>query len=386
MRIIDCYVGNAICLFLSTLERVIKHFRKPKGNVKEILVMKYFGLGSILLSGPMFRALRQKFPEAKITFLTFYNNREICQRLHLADRYIFLRKSTFFLFMVDLIKVLFRFLRYRFDIAIDMEFFSKFSAIVTYLSWSRIMVGLYARSEPRIKLYTNPVSFNHYKHITAIFLTLAQEVGADTKDMSLPKIEIFNVEKDFAGQLFYEHEIENTKKVIVNVNTGELCLERRWPREYFISLINSLSKEPSLSFIFIGIEEDYVHVQSVIDSLDKKDKIINIAGKTSLGQLLALFEAGNLFITNDSGPLHLAEFTKIKTISFFGPETPILYGPRSSNHTAFYKGVCCSPCLKAYSAKTTIYENRRCFKGHNRCMYLISVEEVLKKTKELLNV
>lgn len=386
MRIIDHYAGGIICFFLSKFDQIIKFFRRPKGPIKEILVMKYFGLGSILLSAPMFRALRETFPQAKITFLTFYNNREICQRLHLADNYLFLRKNGIRIFIGDLIKALFEFKRHGFDIAIDMEFFSKFSSIVTYLSFARSRVGFYVRNEPRTMLYTHPISFNYYKHVTEIFLALAREVGADTKDLSLSEVKIYNVEKDFVSQLIRDYKIGKTKIVIVNVNVGEMCLERRWPKDYFVPLLNSLLKYLGLSFVFIGADEDYDYVQSMIDLLDNKEKIVNLAGKASLGQLLTLFQAADLFITSDSGPLHIAALTKIKTISFFGPETPVLYGPKNPNHVVFYKGLYCSPCLNVYNVKTAMYGNKRCFEGHNKCMYSITVEEVLKKAKELLDI
>jgi ADP-heptose:LPS heptosyltransferase len=390
MRIIDHCAGNPICCFLSVYENIRRVFIKDKEckkeSIKEILVMKYFGIGSIFLSTPMFRALRMTFPKAKITFLTFYNNFQICERLQFADRYIFLKKDNLGVFVRDLIKVLFEFRRHKFDIAIDMEFFSKFSTIVTYLSSARIRVGFYVRNEPRTILYTNPIYYNYYKHISEIFLALAQDIGADTEDTKLYKIKIYDSEKDFISQIMQEYKLQNTKIIIVNVNVGELCLERRWPKAHFISLVNSLAEYPGLSFVFIGTEDDYNYVQTIIDSLDKKVRIINLAGKTNLGQLIILFEFSKLFITSDSGPLHLAALTQIKTISFFGPETPVVYGPIGNNHTVFYKGLYCSPCLNVYNVKTAMYGNKRCLEGSNRCMHLIGVEEVLEKTKQLLGI
>jgi len=384
MRIIDNYVGSIICFFLSGIDRMTRGFKRKQGPVREILVMKYFGIGSILLSTPMFRALRQKYPKAKITLITFYSNNEICERLELADEYLFLRRDSFRVFARDLMKLLFEFRKHKFSIAIDMEFFSKFSTIITYLSFARRRVGFYLRNEPRTLLYTNPISFNYYKHVTEVFLALAREVGADTKDMSLPKMNIYNVERDFVGQLFCDHKIEKKKKVIINVNVGEMCIERRWPKENFINLLNLLSKYPDISFLFIGGRDDYNYVRTIIASLSKKDIIINLTGETSLGQLLALFENCDLFITSDSGPLHLAELSDIKTISFFGPETPILYGPKGDNHTMFYKNLYCSPCLNACNVKKAMCGNKRCFEGNNKCLHQISVKEVFDKAKELL--
>jgi len=390
MRIIDHYLGNPICYLLLIYAKIAGVFikaEKPKSKpVKEILAMKYFGLGSIFLSMPMFRSLRSAFPEAKITFLTFDDSHAICERLQFADTYMFLRKDNLRAFAGDFIKALFEFRKHKFDIAIDMEFFSKFSAIVTYMSLARIRVGFYIRNESRTALYTNPTYFNYYKHITEIFLALAKDVGADSMDTTPYKIKIYDTEKDSVRRIIQEYKLEDTRIIIVNVNAGELCLERRWPREHFISLVNSLAEYPGLSFVFIGTREDYNYVQTVIDSLDRKVRSVNLAGRTKLGQLMALFDSGALFITNDSGPLHLAQDSKIKTISFFGPDTPVVYGPKGDNHSVFYKGLYCSPCLNVYNVKTAMYGNKRCLEGNNRCMHLISVEEVLEKAKQLLGI
>jgi ADP-heptose:LPS heptosyltransferase len=386
MRVIDHYLGNLVCYILSKVDLIRKIFIKPRNEIGEILVTKYFGLGSILLSGPMFRALRHSFPEAKITFLTFYNNREICQKLDFADNYLYLRNDTIYVFIKDLLRVLWEFRRHIFNIAIDMEFFSKFSAIVAYLSSARQRVGFYVRNEPRTRLYTDPISFNCYKHISEIFLALVKEVGADTEDMSLYKIQTTEEEEIFIKTIFSKYKISQFKKVIINVNAGNICLERRWPKKYFISLINLLLDYPDIYFMLIGTKEESSYVNSVIDSLDNKERVINLAGEMNIGEFLALLRKSDLFITNDSGPLHLAELTNIKTISFFGPETPVIYGPKSAHHIVFYNGLYCSPCLNVYNVKTAMHGCKRCFEGLNICMYSITVEEVFAKAKQILHI
>jgi len=70
-----------------------------------------------------------------------------------------------------------------------------------------------------------------------------------------------------------------TKRVIINVNAGEMCIERRWPRDNFVSLINSLARNRALSFIFIGIGEEREYVQTVIDSLNSTERVVNLAGR-----------------------------------------------------------------------------------------------------------
>jgi ADP-heptose:LPS heptosyltransferase len=82
-------------------------------------------------------------------------------------------------------------------------------------------------------------------------------------------------------------------------------------------------------------------------------------------------EQVDLVITNDSGPLHLAVMMGTPTISFFGPESPVQYGPRGEKHTVMYKGYYCSPCLHVYNEKNSSCEDNICLKD-------ISVDEVFK--------
>ena len=95
-------------------------------------------------------------------------------------------------------------------------------------------------------------------------------------------------------------------------------------------------------------------------------------------ELCALLQRSALLITNDSGPLHLAEALATPTVSFFGPETPLLYGPTGDNQVVFYKGIYCSPCLNVHNQKQA-----PC-KGNNVCMKLINPDEVFASANMLL--
>ena len=106
--------------------------------------------------------------------------------------------------------------------------------------------------------------------------------------------------------------------------------------------------------------------------------MLNVAGKFSLEELCGLLTKSELLITNDSGPLHIAEALAVPTISFFGPETPLLYGPTGDTHVVFYKGIYCSPCLNVHNQKKAPCN------GNNVCMQLISPDDVFASTKMLL--
>ena len=99
-----------------------------------------------------------------------------------------------------------------------------------------------------------------------------------------------------------------------------------------------------------------------------------MCGKINISQLITVLGYCDLFITNDSGPLHLAMILDIPTISFFGPETPVTYGPQGEKHTVFYEDIYCSPCINIYNAKSTKCTNNICLKRvsiYNMCFILI---------------
>lgn len=83
------------------------------------------------------------------------------------------------------------------------------------------------------------------------------------------------------------------------------------------------------------------------EATGKADRIVNLAGMTSLNDLIDIFCFSDLFISNDSGPAHLASLTDIQSIVLFGPETPLLYSPLGKNSESLYLGLDCQPCVTA---------------------------------------
>jgi ADP-heptose:LPS heptosyltransferase len=331
----------------------------------------------------MIRALRAKYPRAKIVFLTFHSNKEIIDMFSLADDIVTLRTNGLLIFTLDIVKSLFIFRRKGIDIAIDLEFFAKFSTIMTYLSGAPKRVGFYLRQMWRGSLLTDYIYYNPYHHITEVFVSLAQAVEANTRDFQLSSPKINKEDEDFVQQLLSQENISAQDRIIcVNANVSEMCEERRWPSGNFAVVVDELNRINVGRIIFVGSESDRFHTNNVISILESQDKVVNFAGKLSIGQLAALFRRTSLFISCDSGPLHLAISLNVPTVSFFGPETPILYGPVGEEQVVFYKNLYCSPCLNVYNVKTAMYGQKRCFEGENRCMQGISPEEVSKVIKE----
>lgn len=386
MRKIDKYLGPIICrflLFTSVINKLLilhnKNSPIPSKKYNKILIIKFFGIGSILLSSPSFRALKEKYPYAEITILTISSNREICEMLPSIDRVICLEIDNFLPFIVNFIKTLSYIRKINFDIIIDLEFITNFSSMTTLLitifTKHKETVGFLSPIKWRNSVYNINVSFDHSRHITKIFSKVVKSLcGNDFKLSFLPETVAL---AKYANVKFLEKLLEMNEDlrrckyfICVNINTGMLSLHRRWPKKYFSIVIKELVKKPDIAIFLIGGREDVAYVSDFQEELPRSPQIINLCGKTSIMQLIGLFSKSNLLITNDSGPLHLAQIMGLSTISFFGPETPYLYGPIGENHSVFYEDLFCSPCLNIYNSKLSHCKD-------NICMQAIKPERVL---------
>ena len=113
----------------------------------------------------------------------------------------------------------------------------------------------------------------------------------------------------------------------------------------------------------------------VLDNLANEigsDRVIPLAGKTTLRQVLARYTRSEILVTNDSGPAHFASMTPIHVVTLFGPETPALFAARSPNAIALWAGIACSPCVNAYNNRQSVCRN-------NLCMQAIPVNDVYKE-------
>jgi ADP-heptose:LPS heptosyltransferase len=105
--------------------------------------------------------------------------------------------------------------------------------------------------------------------------------------------------------------------------------------------------------------------------------VFSLAGRTTLRELFAVYDACDVLLTNDSGPGHFSSLTDIHTIVLFGPETPALYGPLGRNAHVLYTGLACSPCVNALNHRFSPCQN-------NVCMQTITAEQALEKVTLLL--
>ncbi|KJU85115.1 glycosyl transferase family protein [Candidatus Magnetobacterium bavaricum] len=384
MRRIDYYAGGVICLLLQAYEGLRSVFGRRSVNqpreVRAILVTKYLGMGSILLATPMLRGLRAFYPQARIVLLTFKGNVALARLIDLIDEVDSIDTTTIFTFLWDVQRLLHKNRRQRYDIVFDLEFFARFSTIVSYLSGAGIRVGYQMPKLWRGNLLTHRIYYNPHRHVTEVFAAQLEPFGIELQDMSLSQLRGKPHTRGVVLELLRQRGLVEGETIIsVNINASELSEERRWPITNFVELISYIAKnKPHTRIVLIGSARERQYVSDCIELIpeDVRGGVTDLCGVVDIEGLVGLFEMSALFITNDSGPLHIASAVGTPTVAFFGPETPTLYGPVDSASMVFYSGLYCSPCLNVYNAKTA-----PC-KEDNVCMKEITPSDVIGRLKK----
>ena len=381
MRFLDNYVGLILCAALDACEsvRLLLHIgrRRSAGGAEEsILVIKLWGIGSVILSKPAMMSLKSRLPHARIVYVTFSENKPILEALGTADEILCIRRSGMGVFLSDTVKTVKRLRKIQPSVAIDLEFLSKYSGLLMYLSGARRRIGFYLPKMYRGKyLLTDRVFYSMYSHVAESFLELVRVLGTEKVELDdLIGEPLLEVRQEWLRAV--EEKLTRAFKrydhlVAINPNAGEIGIERRrWPAGNFVELVRGLSqKYENIGFIVTGSESEAGYVEEISRAVNRRN-VISLAGQLSLTELAALFKESCLVISNDSGPLHIAAAVGTKTLAFFGPETPAIYGPVGGGHTVFYKGIYCSPCHNMFNAK------RYHCPFDNRCLREIGVQEV----------
>ncbi|GAB4339722.1 MAG: glycosyltransferase family 9 protein [Candidatus Abyssubacteria bacterium] len=381
MKWVDSYVGQPLCLLFGVLARLKR--RGPlsyPAEVRKVLVIKFWGMGSIVLAAPALEKLKKKYPGCRIFFLTFDGNRDICRMIPSIDEILTIRiDSNMATFIRDTLSILHRVRREKFDFVADLEFFTRFSALITFLTRARVKAGFHAWETYRGNLHDIRIPFNYYWHVSDNFVNLAIAGDPSEGERVLPRLVVPHDSEVWVSQFLTTKGVSPRELLVVlNPNAGELALERRWPRETFARLIRILEDRYAARLFLIGSKSEREYNADILREAGTV-KADNLAGGLSIVRLAALFLRANLVITNDSGPLHIACAVGTPTISFFGPETPVLYGPQGDGHHVFFRNISCSPCINVHNTKTV-----RCRRGHPECLARITVEDVLDAVEACL--
>jgi len=394
IRIIDKYVGQPICAFLTVLRRVFPTRRQHEPCA--ILFLKLVEQGATVLAYSAIKNAVDRVGREKVFFCVFQRNRPILDIMDVIPKgnVIEIRQSNIFIFMIDIFKLLLRCRSEKVDTTIDMEFFSRASAILAYLSGARNRVGLHRfKSEfpYRGDLMTHRIQHNPYLHTSQAYLQLVESLNFDPKEVPMFKVSVLSLvattpkfepsgDELRAMDALINKKLGNTHQrplILLNPNASDMLPLRKWPTDRFIALGQRLlSDYPDAPIVLTGAPSEKASCEMVREQFDS-DRVISVAGDTTLRELMVLYSLANVLVTNDSGPGHFASMTDVPTVVMFGPETPELFKPLSDNVHIIWTNLACSPCVNAFNHRFSPCTD-------NVCMQEISVDVVYEQVRNLL--
>jgi ADP-heptose:LPS heptosyltransferase len=370
LRRVDASAG----FVLGHLARLLRRRRRKSvapapASAPRILCIKCWGIGSILLISPTLRAVKRRWPRARIEFLTLPETAEVCRLIPEIDEVVTvdLRRPGFPLAVLKLFAAV-RSVRY--DLVIDFEFSSNFTALLAFWSGSP-SIGFTSLKPERDALYDIGVVFDHSLHARDCFGRVAGflECGAAGE----PRAPLGTNRMDEARFPFLSRPF-----IVVNPNAGDLSFQRRWPRERYAAAVRELLRLTDQAIVLIGGASDRVYMAPLAEAFRSEGRVIPLVGALTLSELAGLLRRAALYIGNDSGPMHLAATVGTPCVALFGPETPHLYGPLpSERHEVLYARRHCSPCLNVYRYKIATCRD-------NRCLQAIGTDEVVAAALRLL--
>jgi ADP-heptose:LPS heptosyltransferase len=398
MRAIDHWVGVPLCAIISPLVAVVDGIKNIFGRdhsvPKKLLFIELSEMGSAILVDPAMRNAQAR--GAELFFLIFKSNRASLTLLNtIKSENIFTIDSSS---LGGLIKDTLRFLilarKHRIDTVIDLELFSRFTALLTGMCGARRRVGyhiFHGEGLWRGFMLTRKVHYNPHIHITKNFLSLIHAAFAQKIEVPFSKIEIPDSEVRLEQAIIDPSALEKVRGrieklakeanisytpgknrlILINPNASDLLPQRRWAQQRFSELIQAVHQQYPQDLILItGSPAEFVYVDKVRSVANIKNAL-NFAGQVSFSELPPLYTLSDVMVTNDSGPGHFSAVTPLRTVVLFGPETPALYGS-VGNSIAITANLACSPCVSAANHRKTPCHD-------NVCMQAITVPQVLDK-------
>lgn len=384
-QIIDYWIGVPACLFLSALNSIGKLFNKKQDphRPRKVLFIEISEMGSAIIAFSSIARTKQFLDSSQVYFLVFEKNKDSVGLLGVIppENIITIPDTSFIAFAFGALKALLRIRSIGIDTTVDLELFSRFTALFSYLSGASTRVGFdnyTAEGLYRGNFITHRVFYNPHQHMSLNFLALVGAMTADVQELPLYKAnvedQILHLPKFVPGPLLKKKveklllaeglDIQAGKRIAVfNPDPGELLI-RGWETEKFIEVARRLIDEhPDLYIAIIGVKRSRAYAEAFQAALGS-ERIIDLTGKTdSIAEVVTLFTMAKVLVGTDSGPQHFAALTDVSIVTLFGPETPALYGPLSDKAVNLFARYACSPCLSAHNHRHTACRRSRCLEA-----------------------
>ncbi len=342
-------------------------------NIQRIVVRGTNWVGDAVIAVPALRRLRKLFPDAHITLVVRPSAEGLFTDVDFVDSLLIYHRKG----LASVLQQIRQWRREDFDLAILFQNAFE-AALIAFLARVPFRVG-YA-TDGRHPLLTHPIPLPKWrdsKHETFYYLNIATQIerlanqtgstGRDDMDCSL---EVSTSRRTQAAELLRTAGAREDRVTIALCPGSINSRAKRWPADRYAQLADLLIKEREANILLIGSREEADVAAAVVGQM--RNTAIDLTGRTSLAEAVAILSVVDLVVTNDTGPAHIASALGRPTLVIFGPTNPLTTRPFSDAAEIVRHPPDCAPCML-----------RDCPIDH-RCMTAISVEEVLTKGLALL--
>jgi lipopolysaccharide heptosyltransferase II len=335
-------------------------------TVKSILVIRLYFVGDVLLSTPVFEALKSAFPEAKLALVIKKRASGVVLGNPFVDEIIEYDAPRSYHSPRAVTRLALRLRRERFGLAVDLtgdlrSSWLLFAADPSFrVGFNHAGLGL---------LLDRRLPYRSDGHVVDHLLKTVEAVGATLED-PVPKLYLSDDERRLAVALLESVGVAEDTRFAV-ISPGANWDMRRWMPERFGELAALANERLGLKSVVTGSPDDATVADQVVRS--SRGAAVDLVGRTDVRQLAAVAAAADAFVGNDSGPMHIAASQGTPVVALFGPNTPRRFAPRGAPYRVLWPGFPCSPC-----------DQKRCVRKSDPCMASIGVDEVLAALTSLL--
>ncbi len=333
-----------------------------RNSIRKILIIQTAFIGDVILATPLIRAAKSSFPQAQVHAMVIPAAANLLQTNPYLDRLIVYDKRGSEAGLGGLWRMARKMRSEGYD-GVFVPHRSLRSAVIAKATGAKWRVGF--DTSAGVLLLTQKVPYVQSIHEVDRNLSLIEALGISTTDR---KPEVFSDDEDVAAidSLLAGHGAVGND--LIAVAPGSVWTTKRWPAEYFKTLVSRLIEE-GLCVCLIGGKADDELCRSIAAGLG--DQVLNVCGRLSLRRSAELLRRCRVLVSNDSAPQHLAAAVGTPVITIFGSTVPAFgFYPYGANNTVVEHNLSCRPC--------GIHGKNRCPIGTFDCMRMISPERIYR--------
>lgn len=344
----------------------------------EILIVKLSAIGDVVHTLPALNAIRRHYPDARITWLIEEAAAPLVVGHEALDRVIVSRRKTWMKRIASspgaVLAEVRGFLRQlrdtEYDVILDFQGLLK-SGILVALARGRRKIGFgrgMQHQECSYIFLNEPVpAVDMEIHALVRYLKMLEPLGISENEEISYNIPVSESDRQWASRVL-EDAGRGKGTGVAALNPAAKWETKLWLPERFAALADAITDRYGMPVLFTGGSEDRSDIDKITSLM--KNSAVNLAGKTSLTRLAALYEGVAVVVTTDTGPMHIAAAVNAPVVALFGPTAPWRTGPFGNNNRVLRGMPDCSPCFKR-SCDTV------------ECMAQIGVDDVLGAVEEL---